>query len=309
MGLNYDYDLSEQYIYSHAKALTVHKNFNLIAGVDVLEEQRIRFKNKYNLPVFKDISSIAAIDSIKLVIIATPPEHHLENILRIIESKRPEIILCEKPFADNHQNSQRIYDICKRNSIKLFINYPRRADPGIQEIKRLITSEELSFPFKANVWFSKGFRNNASHFLDLANFLFGEIQSLKKISPSVQSYNGDFDMDFIAEYQDGSIMYRYLNYKNYNHNSFDLYFANASINYSPNGSIDHRSSLERDLPLSFRNFLSEKSVVIENGASKYQYHVLSELLKEFNGETSVLCSAKEALNMQEKILSMETNDE
>ena len=64
MGLNYDYDRSEQYIYSHAKALTVHKNFNLIAGVDVLEEQRIRFKNKYNLPVFKDISSIAAIDSI-----------------------------------------------------------------------------------------------------------------------------------------------------------------------------------------------------------------------------------------------------
>jgi predicted dehydrogenase len=309
MGLNYDYDMSENHIYSHAKALTLHKNFNIIAGVDVLKEQRTRFKNKYNLPVFKDISSIATKNSIELAIIATPPEYHLENILSLIEFHKPKIILCEKPFADNYSNSKKIFDICKKHSIKLFINFPRRADPGIQEIKKLIQSEELSFPFKGNVWYSKGLRNNASHFLDLANFFFGEIKSLKTITPSVQSYNADFDVDFIAEYQNGSLIFRYLDYRNYNHYSFDLYFSNASINYFPNGSIDLKTSKERDLPLSFRNFLSDKPVVIEHGASKYQYHVLSEIFKEYNCGSSALCRADEALSIQEKIMDLEINYE
>lgn len=309
MGLNYDYDMSENYIFSHAKALNLHEDFNIIAGVDVLEEQRIRFKKKYNLPAFNDIQSIATKNPIELAIIATPPEHHLENILSLIEFHNPKIILCEKPFSDNYSNSKEIYEICKKNSIKLFVNFPRRADPGIQEIKRLIQSKELVLPFKGNVWYSKGLKNNASHFLDLTNFFFGEIKSLKTISPSVESYNDDFDQDFIAEYQNGSMVFRYLDYKNYNHYSFDLYFSNASINYFPNGSIDLKILKEKDLPLRFRNFLSDIPVAIKHGASKYQYHVLSELVKEFNGESSALCPAEEALSIKEKILDLETNYE
>ena len=308
MGLDYDFDIkSLNKIYTHSRALSVHKNFNLLAGIDKSNKQRTKFKKKYNLPAFKDISSLNIKDSIELAIIATPPENHYENILSLIRIKKPKIILCEKPLSDEAINAKKIIELCKKNSIKLFINYIRRADPGILEVKKLIHSGNLKMPFKGIVWFTKGVKNNGSHFLDLTNFFFGESECIKKISPIIgdKLFSNDFDTDFIVNYKGGSIIFRCLDHRYYNHYSFDLYFSNASINYKTNGLIKINQIVEKKLPMLNKNFLTDESLSLQNVSSKYQYHVLSELLKEFKEKNSYLCTGSEALTLQNQIMSLE----
>ena len=41
-----------------------------------------------------------------------------------------------------------MFDIFKKKKIPLFINYMRRSDPGVIQIKRNIENEDFNFPFK-----------------------------------------------------------------------------------------------------------------------------------------------------------------
>ena len=55
VGMIYDNNDNSQLIQSHAKALNLHPNFNLIAGIDIVFEKRNLFENKYKKITFKSL--------------------------------------------------------------------------------------------------------------------------------------------------------------------------------------------------------------------------------------------------------------
>ena len=105
-----------------------------------------------------------------LVIIATPSRSHGAILKKVLSTHRPGLIVCEKPLDLKLDDARTMVDICKKEGIELFVNYMRRTDPGVIEVKRRLSEKEIITPVKVNVWYSKGILNNGSHFINLMEF-------------------------------------------------------------------------------------------------------------------------------------------
>ena len=70
----------------------------------------------------------------------------------------------------NFSHSLKILSICKKNRIKLYVNYVRLSDPGIIKLKNIFKK-----PIEGLVLYSRGTLNNASHFLNTLQFWFGKV--------------------------------------------------------------------------------------------------------------------------------------
>ena len=166
MGYDIDHD-STNVVYSHARAISLHPEFQLTGGVDPCSQQRAIFEEHYNVPAFDHIED--AIEQLQpsVVIIANPTCIHHKTLSEVINQIKPKAILCEKPLAYDLVAAREMVDACDSAGINLYVNYPRRSDPGVIEIKRLIEADEFTGPIKGVVWYSKGFLNNGSHFFNL----------------------------------------------------------------------------------------------------------------------------------------------
>jgi predicted dehydrogenase len=142
--IGYEYDLNKNIkksIKTHGRAISLHSKFELKAGIDTSLKQRDQFTNIYNVPCFKNFSLASELESINFVIIATPTKKHLSSIKEVVTFSKPLAILLEKPISDNILDAKKIIQICKENSITLYINYIRKSDPGIIKIKKIVEGE------------------------------------------------------------------------------------------------------------------------------------------------------------------------
>jgi predicted dehydrogenase len=135
--------------------------------VDPSVSQRDIFESLYNLPAYPDIESALKVDIASLVIIASPTVTHCETINEVFQHFQPKAILCEKPLAYDLTEARKMVEVCQAAGVNLFVNYMRRADPGVIEVKNRIHSSYIAEPIKGFVWYSKGLLHNGSHFLNL----------------------------------------------------------------------------------------------------------------------------------------------
>ena len=76
-----------------------------------------------------------------IVSIATPPMYHKEQILSI--GKNCKYIFCEKPLATTYEDTKKIIDFCKKQSVTLGIMLPRRFYNNSQDVKKVLESGSL----------------------------------------------------------------------------------------------------------------------------------------------------------------------
>jgi predicted dehydrogenase len=125
------------------------------------------------------VSDFAAFQAAEpdIVVVATPTETHADYLARLL-TVRPRVVLCEKPLTKQASESEDLIARYAASGIGLAINFQRRFDPQVVELRSSIKSGELGSPMAGAVWYSKGIRHNGSHAIDLLRFLFGEPQSL-----------------------------------------------------------------------------------------------------------------------------------
>ena len=117
----------------------------------------------------------------EVVVVASPTSEHKKSVVSALSGKKVLAILCEKPLATNIEDSIQIVQACKTKKKPLYVNFIRRADPGILEVKKRIKSRQIKGPFKSVVWYSKGLLHNGSHFVDLMTFWLGPIKGVSLI--------------------------------------------------------------------------------------------------------------------------------
>jgi predicted dehydrogenase len=178
IGIGYD-EYTPNVTLTHYKAIKKHKNFKLIGCIDVNKINRDKFIKKYKIPCFKNLSEIKDKIYPELAIIASPTDTHYWVIKEILKNhKRITSILCEKPFGSKHEDANKILQICKKNKVKLFVNYMRTADPGVIKTLRIIRSK-FNKNCKGTVFYDGNTLNQASHLINLLQFWFGESGSIK----------------------------------------------------------------------------------------------------------------------------------
>ena len=233
VGFKYDKNFKNKSYLTHYSSIKNTEGFELTLAVDNNEKNRNEFEifSQQKAISVNEINSINK--KIDIVVVATPPESHMEIIKEVIILK-PKLILCEKPLSLSNKETKDIIKICSLNNINLEINYFRRFEQSAVEIKKILSN--ISF-FRATVFYSNGVINNSSHFIDLVNYWFGKPKNvfLKKNNGIVKKTYDDYDLDFELRYDNGDVNFFSWKEKFYSNYSIRIYTDLFKIDYDING--------------------------------------------------------------------------
>ncbi len=194
------YDINNQNIMTHIKAILNDKRFELSFAFDPDKERCNLIMKKYGIEnIFNNINSIGKnITDIDLLVIASPTFSHFKSIESFLSITDPGIILCEKPLSQDYKNSKKILDLCEKKNIKIISNFMRRSLPAMKSLcKKLKDNSDKKHDLI--VKYTGCFKNNGSHFIDLMSFFYGNPTSVIMCSSSIQS--NEYKTRAVLEYK------------------------------------------------------------------------------------------------------------
>ena len=132
-----------------------------------------------DLPIVDHIDK-SLLESCSCAVICSPTNTHFEYLSQFLNVGIP-LIVCEKPVCASLEEVKKLQQLRKRSKSRVVINYTRQFQPSFEKLKKRfahqLTQESLR---TISVRYQRGFLNNASHALDLIQFLTGwDIMSAK----------------------------------------------------------------------------------------------------------------------------------
>ncbi|MBL7005432.1 MAG: Gfo/Idh/MocA family oxidoreductase [Gammaproteobacteria bacterium] len=297
IGLQYDLHLErDEFTYTHSRAFSKHKDFELLGAVDSDKERRSVFLQTYNLPAYNDLSEALQNHRPDVVIIATTTQTHVKIHSEVLKFSTPKIILCEKPLSYHLHEAQEMVTLSEQKGVKLYVNYMRRSDIGVIEVKNLLKKNELNTNIKGVCWYSKGFIHNGSHFFNLLEYWLGPMKQFRLININKQRISDeDYEPDVEVEFKKGSIVFLSAWEEYFSHYTIELLSPSGRIRYEEEGRVINIQNVVSD-PI-FKDYkildTDEKNIVTDMQHS--QLNVANQIAKSLNEEPSYLCSGKEAL--------------
>lgn len=294
IGQLYDYNFtSDKFNLTHAQALCSDSRYNLLAGIDSDSNRRTMFHSKFQRPVFANIHELSKVESPELVVIATPPDTHQGILNEVLCALRPRAILCEKPISHNLHETNSMFSACENLGVDIFVNFIRRTDPAILELKSIITKELGTSRFNGFCWYCKGLYNTASHFMDVFQFLFGTPRSWNfRRKANYKNQNNDPQVDFKISFIDGDIEFKSVPNGKFFYNRFELIFENFTVSYQQNGDL-HVAFISNSGVSNDRTLVSSATTTLKADMGNYQKRVYDEIFKALKGKSHLLATKQE----------------
>ncbi len=145
-----------------------------------------------NASAFNDYDEFLRQD-FQAVYIASANDNHYEQVIKA--AKAGKHVLCEKPLALNSEQAEEMVNVCKKNNVKLAVNYIFRFHPLLKKAKELISNQyigqlvsvsanfHIDFPPSDNYRYSLEKGGGAlfdlgTHMIDVLRFLGGEFEEV-----------------------------------------------------------------------------------------------------------------------------------
>jgi predicted dehydrogenase len=291
IGQGYDYDLpADENIFTHARAFSLDPQFRLVGGVDPDGAARERFTARYGVPAFATITEAAACTP-DVVVVATPTDHHLATVEAVLDNCTPHGLVCEKPLAFSLDEATRLLDLCHQRGCTVHVNYMRRTDPTVAEIRARLRDGRIATPLKGVVWYSKGLYNSASHFVNLLEDLLGAEPELLQCTEGRLTPNGDPEPDFTLRFAHGTISFHALRAEDYFHNSMEWFAPNGRLRYERAGAHVEWIAATPDQP----GGLAPAPERLPGDFARIQAHFTASLAQALGGRPAALCTGDQAL--------------
>ncbi len=173
----------------HLPALSAIPSATLVGACDLDEARRARAAAKWNVPMFADFDEMLVQAKPEVVVVATPPEHHLNACLRALAAGAH--VVCEKPLATTIAEGKQVLEAAKRAGRRVAMNYEFRemgiagklleriGAPGVGPVHFAQVWQSMDLP----PWKEPGWRGQLSrgvlfeagiHLVDYALALFNE---------------------------------------------------------------------------------------------------------------------------------------
>lgn len=307
IGQGYDYSNDQcDVILTHAKALTCHKGFKLIAGVDTDPYQCERFEKKFNLLSYRDLDTLMLSHKPEVFVLGIDTDAHFQ-IFKAVMNHKPVAIFCEKPIASTVNEAKKMVAFADKLQCPLLINYSRRFLPGILALKDKIANNEIGEIYKGTVWYTKGFLNNASHFVDLLCFLFGDVTEIAILKKGRKWEGRDPEPDVCLSF--GGLDMYFLSGRNecYAMNSMELVGTSGLIQYKSGDSKIDVFKTQIDPIYSGYTVLNRLSHVIPMEVRRSQYYPVEALYSHLTTNTPINSdghSGLYALNVVQNIFKL-----
>lgn len=184
------------------------------------------YAKRHNVPKwYDDADKLINDPEINAVYIATPPDTHAFYTHKVAEAGKP--VYVEKPMARNYDECKDMINVCRDNSVPLFVAYYRRRLPLFLKVKDFVeknTVGEIQFinirlhvpqdandyvnsiPWRVRPEIAGGghFVDLASHQLDYLDYLFGPIVKTQSIVKNISKlYEAEDYVSALFEFESG----------------------------------------------------------------------------------------------------------
>lgn len=184
---------------NHFAALKQHTERSELVGVcDVNAQARASAANETGAKPYANLGNMLGDTNADIVILTTPSGLHPEQTIEIAASGRN--VMTEKPMATRWHDGLRMVKACDDANIRLFVVKQNRRNPTLQLLKRAMELGRFGRVYMVNInvfwarpqeyydsaawrgtWEFDGgaFMNQASHYVDLLDWLIGPIESVQ----------------------------------------------------------------------------------------------------------------------------------
>ncbi len=288
-------------ICTHARAFSRHPRFQLIGGVDPDRHQRQLFSQTYGCPAYGDVETVLSQHRPDVIIIAAPTRLHDRVLQQVLEHSTPKIVLCEKPLSHDLAQARHMVQSCSDQGVSLYVNYMRRSDPGVAEIKRRLEVGEMGSPVKGVVWYSNGFLHNGSHFFNLLEYWLGSMKSSAILNRGRLWGEADSEPDVQVAFERGDVVFLAAREEAFSYCSVELLSPDGRLRYEQGGATIRWQPAGPDPCLQGYTVLGNEPETIVSGMDRYQWQVAAELARVLDGTAAQLCSGTDALQTLENM--------
>jgi predicted dehydrogenase len=305
IGMGYDLHLDQRTnVLTHARAFAAHPAFSLVGAADPDPKRRQDFERAYGQQTFADPSLAVKILKPDVLAIAVPTQHHLDVLTAALAVHRPRFVLCEKPLAYNLEDARQILSVCEKAGSRLFVNYLRRSDPGVQEVRRRFDLGHIAQPLKGVSWYSKGLIHNGSHFLDLLQYWLGDIREFKVTNPGRVFGDDDVEPDVLVEFEGGSVHCIAAKEEHFSHYTVELVAPNGRLRYEQAGETILWQPVISSEKLQGYSVLDASEERIVSDLGRVQWHVVDQIALTISGARTSLCEGREAFRLIEHLTAI-----
>lgn len=295
IGMGYDLEDDPQVrVATLARAFAEHGGFDLIGGVDSSAARRELFTAHYARPAFSSVAAALEEMAPSVVAIAVPTEAHYPVLLEVLQAPGIKAILCEKPLSYDLAEATEMVELTARAGVRLYMNYMRRCDQAVVEVKRRLQHGEIAGPIKGVCWYSKGLFNNGSHFLNLLQFWLGEVRGFEIIDRGRLWSGHDPEPDLKVCFESGEIYFHAAREENFSYHSVELVAANGRLCFE-RGSMSWQPAVA-DPDNAGYVVLSPAAEAIESDAPRLQWFVADQMARDLAGEAASICTGAQGLS-------------
>jgi predicted dehydrogenase len=293
IGSAYDAHAPKRCTLSYARALSSHPGFELACGFDTDKARRDAFTKLHRVPAYGYSRLKERLADIDVVVIAVPIKYHYKVFKDVIRCSKPRMIVMEKPLASNLRDAHSIIKTVKRRKILFYVNYFRRIDPGINELRRSISLKRWGALKGITINYGDGLLNNGSHFVDLVTYLLGEPQRISVLCVTTAD-----NPDFVFYYPRQIVVFKSSSGVGYNLKDIDLVFEKARITYT---TVPETRLM---LPHKTSCFGTKELVYIESGRlhldlERFMANVAGHIYRMMLGRAEAVSSAATSLKTLE----------
>ncbi len=191
---------------NHISALKYHEEYCELVGVcDMDTQARERAADTTGATAYKNLGSMLSDCDADAVILTTPSGLHSKQAIAAAESGKH--VITEKPMATRWEDGKRMLAACDEAGVRLFVVKQNRHNPALRLLKRALKDHRFGrlHMVSVNVFWTRpqeyydsaswrgtwqydggAFMNQASHYVDLLEWLIGPVESLHAYTATLE---------------------------------------------------------------------------------------------------------------------------
>ena len=184
---------------NHFAAISQHaESLELVSVCDTDSKILQEHQNQYNVPGYHRLESMLQAEKIDLIALSTPSGLHPPETM--LAARYGVNVMTEKPMATRWHDGVNMVKACNEAGVRLFVVKQNRSNATLQLLKRAVEKERFGSIYMVNInvfwsrpqeyydsakwrgtWEFDGgaFMNQASHYVDLIDWLIGPLESLQ----------------------------------------------------------------------------------------------------------------------------------
>lgn len=300
----YDRFADEKWTATHAGAYRLCPKTELVSAADVDAAALADFGERWKVSsLYSDYREMLEKEPPDIVSICVPVEEHL-NAFRSACEAGVRAIFLEKPVAGSLDEARMMSALAEERPVA--VNYFRRWNSTLGEFKKELDVGSWGRTIRVTVHYVKDVLENASHFLDLLRWFFGEpkaVRTLRMFEGEEEENAADFEVAFTG----GELVtFLHLPRPSYVFHEVDIFTERGRVVIGQRGQSIQRFRAEEEPHYRMFRIVPTESKVIETEWRNCTLRAVENLIDCMEAGETPACGLGDgirSLEMCEKILS------